>query len=220
MVIASDYRIPDPSRVGPLLNKRKAGLADMGAHHVLVYRSIREPSRVLVMIGVRGKEPVVDLLRSGVFHDWFDAVGVEDIPAVFAGEIVERFDLVDAGSDMPPGVLVSAIVSVDDVGWLTAEMRAAQETFRQAGVRKVWVFRAFDDANEVLILQDIDSEASARRWVKHHDRAADWMENTGIGVYPPLFVGEFLEMVRVDDTDASADVPDQIPGESSAGGTD
>ena len=91
MVIASDYRVPDPTRVWPLLERNKAALADIGAHHVLVYTSTHDYGRVLVMIGVHSREPIVDLLRSRVFFDWFDAAGVEDIPAVFAGEIIDRF---------------------------------------------------------------------------------------------------------------------------------
>ena len=202
MVIASDYRIPDPVKVGRLLEKRKDRLAAMGAHHVLVYRSLREAGRVLVMIGVRSREPIVDLLRSREFFDSFDAAGVDDIPAVFAGEIVDRYDLTESDEELPPGVLVSAIVSVDNTDWLFAELHAAADTFKAAGVRKVWVFRAFDDPHEVLILQDIDTEDNARRWIHQHDAAADWMEHAGVGVYPPLFVGEFLKMVRVDDPDA------------------
>ena len=91
MVIASDYRVPDPSRVWPLLERNKAALADIGAHHVLVYTSTHDHGRVLVMIGVHSREPIVELLRSRVFFDWFDEAGVDDIPAVFAGEIVDRF---------------------------------------------------------------------------------------------------------------------------------
>lgn len=197
MVIASDYRIPDPSRVWPLLERRKDGLADMGAHHVLIYRSLTEPGRVLVMIGVRSREPVVDLLRSRVFFDWFDAVGVEDIPAVFAGEIIDRYELIEAGLDDPPGVLVSGIVSVDNAAWLISELHSAKPTFRDAGVRKVWVFQAFDDSREVMILQEIDNEDNARRWIRQHDEAAAWMADTGVGVYPPLFLGEFVRMLRI-----------------------
>lgn len=91
MVIASDYRVPDPTRVWPLLERNKAALADIGAHHVLVYTSTHDYGRVLVMIGVHSREPIVELLRSRVFFDWFDEAGVDDIPAVFAGEIVDRF---------------------------------------------------------------------------------------------------------------------------------
>lgn len=200
LVIAVDYRIPDPSRVGPLLERRKQALAELGAHHVLVYRSTRDLGRVLVMIGVHSREPVVDLMRSRVFFDWFDAVGVEDIPAVFAGEIVERFDMTDPTErPLPPGVVVAAIVSVDDIAVLVSELRRAKGRFKTAGIRKVWVFNAFDDSQEVLVLQEIDDEDSARRWIEHPDAAAAWMSDAGIGVYPPLFVGEFDSMVRLDE---------------------
>jgi hypothetical protein len=199
LVIAADYRIPDPSRVGPLLQRRQDALAALGAHHVLVYRSTRDAGRVLVMIGVHSREPVVDLMRSRVFFDWFDAVGVEDIPAVFAGEIVERFDMIDrTAPPLPPGVVVAAIVSVDDIAVLVAELRRAKGRFESAGIRKVWVFHAFDDSQEVLVLQEIADEDSARRWIEHPDAAAKWMSRAGIGVYPPLFIGRFDSMVRVD----------------------
>ncbi|MET0901137.1 MAG: fatty-acid--CoA ligase [Mycobacterium sp.] len=199
LVIASDYRIPDPSKVGPLLQRRKDALAQMGAHHVLVYRSTQDHGRVLVMIGIHNREPVEDIMRSGVFFDWFDAAGVEDIPAVFAGEIVERFDMTDPAEGLlPPGVVVSTIVSVDDIEVLVAELHRAETRFKAAGIRKIWVFHAFDDSQEVLILQEVESEDSARRWIEHPDAAAAWMAGAGIGVYPPLFVGEFDSMVRVD----------------------
>jgi hypothetical protein len=200
LVIAADYRIPNPSKVAPLLERRRDALADLGAHHVLVYRSTHEPGRVLVMIGVRSREPVVELMRSRVFFDWFDAVGVEDFPAVFAGEIVERFDLTEpSDGPLPPGVVVSAIVTVDDIEVLVAELRLATTRFRTAGIRKIWVFHAFDDAQEVLVLQEIENEESARRWIEHPDAAAEWMSRAGIGVYPPLFVGEFDSIVRIDE---------------------
>ena len=200
LVIAADYRIPDPAKVGPLVERRKDALAEMGAHHVLVYRSTHDHGRVLVMIGVRSREPVANLMRSRVFFDWFNAVGVEDIPAVFAGEIVERFDFTEpSDGPRPPGIVVSAIVSVDDIGVLVTELRSAISRFRSAGIRRLWVFRAFDDAREVLILQEIDDEDTARRWIDHPDAAAEWMTHAGVGVYPPLFVGEFDSIVRVDE---------------------
>ena len=115
MVIASDYRVPDPDPGVALLKRHKAALADIGAHHVLVYTSTHEHGRVLVMIGVRSREPIVELLRSRVFFDWFDAAGVDDIPAVFAGEIVERFVAEPQSQPQAPGVVVAAIAAVDDV---------------------------------------------------------------------------------------------------------
>ena len=196
MVIASDYRVPDPDRVFPLLQRRKTALADIGAHHVLVYKSTDDYGRVLVMIGLRSREPIVELLRSRVFFDWFDAVGVEDIPAVFAGEIVERFD--SSRRPTAPGTVVAAIASVDDVSNLTTEVRGAMHRFKAAGIRETRIFRAFDDGHEVLILQDIDDEDRARRWIEHPDVVAQWMTRAGVGPYPPLFMGTFVDMLRID----------------------
>lgn len=197
MVIASDYRVPDPTRVWPLLERNKAALADIGAHHVLVYTSTHDYGRVLVMIGVHSREPIVELLRSRVFFDWFDEAGVDDIPAVFAGEIVDRFITRPPTNPRAPGVVVAAIASVNDVTLLTSEVSSAIDRFAQAGIRKTWVFQAFDDDHEVLILQEFPDEDSAREWIDHPDAAAQWMSGAGIGAYPPLFVGRFFDMMRI-----------------------
>lgn len=198
MVIASDYRVPDPTRVWPLLERNKSALADIGAHHVLVYTSTRDHGRVLVMIGVHSREPIVELLRSRVFFDWFDEAGVEDIPAVFAGEIVDRFIAQPPNTPAAPGVVVAAIASVNDVSLLTSEVSTAIDRFTTAGIRKTWVFQAFDDDHEVLILQEFPDEDSARDWIDHPDAAAQWMSGAGIGAYPPLFVGRFFDMMRIE----------------------
>ncbi|ORB87398.1 fatty-acid--CoA ligase [Mycobacterium kansasii] len=199
MVIVSDYRVPDPRRVWPLLQGKKSALAAIGAHHVLVYTSTHDYGRVLVMIGVHSREPIVELLRSRVFFEWFDAVGVEDIPAVFAGEIVDRFiaEAPAAAARRAPGVVVAGIASVDDVSSLTAEVGLAMARFTAAGIRKTWVFQAFDDEHEVLILQEFQDEERARAWIDHPDAAAQWMGRAGVGAYPPLFVGRFAEMMRI-----------------------
>ena len=198
MVIASDYRIPDPTRVWPLLERNKAALADIGAHHVLVYSSTHDFGRVLVMIGVHSREPLVELLRSRVFFDWFDEAGVEDIPAVFAGEIVERFITTPSLAPRAPGVVLAAFASVDDVSTLTAEVGSAMDRFAAAGVRKTWVFQAFDDSREVLILQEFPDEEDAREWIDHPDATAQWMRGgAGVGAYPPLFVGRYFDMMRI-----------------------
>lgn len=200
MVIASDYRVPDPTRVWPLLERNKSALADIGAHHVLVYTSTHDYGRVLVMIGVHTPEPIVELVRSRIFFDWFDAVGVDDIPAVFAGAIVDKIVAgPEATSSVPsaPGVVVAAMASVDNVGTLIAGVHMAMDRFIAAGIRKTWVFQAFDDRDEVLILQEFRDEESAREWIEHPDAAAQWMTGVGVGAYPPLFVGRFSNMMRI-----------------------
>ncbi len=199
LVIASDYRVPDPARVPRLLEKRKAALAEIGAHHVFVHASTIDPGRVLVSIVVHNHEPIVDLLRSRVFFEWFDAVGVTDIPAVFAGALVDGVSLVDSTTPAPPSVVVAAMTSVRDVATLVEHVHLALDRFKTAGIERTWIFQAFDDPREVMILQQIDNEDSARRWIDHPDAAAEWMERAGMGAYPPLFVGKFLHMMRIDE---------------------
>jgi hypothetical protein len=199
IVITSDYRVPDPQRVWPLLQRRKKELAGIGAQSVLVYTSTHDYGRVLVTIVVRSREPIRELLRSRVFFDWFDAVGVEDIPAVFAGEVVKRFEPLPTSNPEAPGVVVAAIASVDDVHVLTEEVSAGLTRFAAAGVRQTWVFQAFDDLNEVMILQELDDEDRARDWIDHPDAAAPWISGAGVGAYPPVFVGKFYDMMRIEE---------------------
>jgi hypothetical protein len=199
LVIASDYRVPDPTRVARLLEGRKSALAAIGAHHVIVHASTLDYGRVLVSIAVENREPIVDVLRSRVFFDWFDAVGVEDIPAVFAGELVDRIDLTDSAIPVSPGVIVAATTSVQDVSRLIEHVHQGLDRFRAAGIQKTWIFQAFDDPQEVMILQQIDNEEDAHRWIEHPDAAAEWIQNAGMGAYPPLFVGKFLHMMRIDE---------------------
>jgi hypothetical protein len=199
IVITSDYRVPDPERVWPLLQRRKRELAGIGAQSVLVYTSTHDYGRVLVTIVVRSREPVRELLQSRVFFDWFDAVGVDDIPAVFAGEIVRRFEQSPPSTQEAPGVILAAMASVDDVGVLLTEVNGATGRFTSAGVRKTWVFRAFDDNHEVMILQELDDEDRARRWIEDPDPAAPWIDGAGRGAYPPVFVGKFYDMMRIDE---------------------
>ena len=200
LVLASDYRVPHPDRVWPLLERRKDALADIGAHHVLVYASTTEPGRVLVMIAIHAREPVLELLRSRVFFDWFDAVGVEDIPAVFAGEVVDRFDVTGETALAAPEVMVSLVTVVDDVPNLVAHVHETVDDLRGAGIRKVLIFSAFDDPREVMLLLQIDDESHARHWLRYSGLAAEWLTKAGIGAYPPVFVGRFQQMIRIEES--------------------
>lgn len=92
-VFAVEFRISESARVGPVLAHHEASLRDLGARYAFVYESVVDPGKVLVVIGVRSEQPLLNLLRSPYFFDWFDAVGIADLPAVFAGETIERFDL-------------------------------------------------------------------------------------------------------------------------------
>ncbi|MEH3128780.1 MAG: fatty-acid--CoA ligase [Mycolicibacterium neoaurum] len=199
LVLVSDYRVPDPSAVWMLLQRRSAALADMGVHHVLVYTSTTDSDRVLVILGIHAHEPVRDLLRSRVFFDWFDAVGVHDLPAVFAGELIERID-VDTDTHAAPPVMVCLVTSVADIVQLNRRVREDAVTLRSAGVQRFWSFRALDDPHEVLLLQQVDDESSARRWLHESENAAVWLAEAGVGAYPPVFIGRFLQMMTIEPT--------------------
>lgn len=200
LVLATDYRPPDPARVWPLLTQNAEALAGLGAHHVLVYSSIEDPGRILVTVGLRSRDPVRKVLGSRLFFEWFDALGVEDIPAVFAGETLDKITIVDADPDQPPGVIVAAITSVRDSRGLVGGLHRELDQIAAAGVRAIRIFRAFDDEHEVMMLQEIDNEADAAAWLANSEIAAAWMNGTGIGAYPPVFVGRFRHMIRIDES--------------------
>ena len=198
LVLTTDYRVPDPTRVWPLLQRRRDGLAALGAHHVFVYKSTTDEERVLVTIALDTREPVAELLRSRAFFEWFDAVGVEDLPAVFAGELIERFDFVAASPAAPPGIVVVGIMVVDDASLFRAYVHETRDLFLKAGIRRVRIFEAFDDPHEVMFLHELSDEESAGRWLNRPDIAAEWFSDAGVGAYPPLFIGRFAHMMRID----------------------
>ena len=180
----------------------------MAAHHVVIYKSIWEPGRVLVTIGIRHSNSVRDVLRSPAIFELFDVSGVDDIPAIFAGEVVEKIDLAEPSPDEAvPGVIVGVVTHVEDVATLMDKVHGAAARFAQAGVRKVWVYRALDDGQEVMILQEIEDEVRARRWIDHPDAAAEWMSfdtggqdwEDGTGAYPTVFVGKLAHLMAVDE---------------------
>ncbi len=199
LVLVSDYRVPDPSAVWMLIQQRTDALARMGVHHVLVYTSTTDSDRVLVILGIHAHGPVRDLLRSRAFFDWFDAVGVQDLPAVFAGELLERIDF-DTDTHAAPPVMVCLVTLVADIDRLNSRVRDDAVAFRAAGVQRFWSFRALDDPHEVLMLQQIDDESAARRWLNESDDADVWLAEAGVGAYPPVFIGRFLQMMTIEPT--------------------
>ncbi|KUI26661.1 fatty-acid--CoA ligase [Mycobacterium sp. IS-1742] len=200
LILACDFRVDDPERMWAWLDKKKAGLNAIGAHHVVMYKSIWEPGRVLTTIGIRHPKSVREVLRSPAIFELFDISGVDDIPPVFGGEVVEKIDLDGPSSQRHvAGVVVGAMAAVDDVQALMVKVHDGLDRFRDAGVCKVWVYQALDDGQEVMILQEIDDERSARQWIDHPDASAEWMSRAGLGAYPTLFVGKLAHVMAVDD---------------------
>ena len=197
IVLASQYRVRDAARMWTAMKDYAGHLSRLGAHHVVGYQSTANPHEVLVTIGIRTDRPVEKVLSSDAVLRWFDVAGVVDIPPIFVGTVVDKISisLSDKSSrQMPPAVIVAATTSVEDVTALVSEIRAATDRFVASGIRKVWVYEAVDQPNEVLVLQEIDDLARARQWIKLPDTAAMWMARAGLRAYPPLFVGTLMEV--------------------------
>ena len=198
LILACDFRVDDVGRMWEWLKKRHGDLSSIGAHHVVLYESIWEPRRVLVTIGIRHPRSIREVLRSPALFEWFDISGADDIPPIFWGEVVEKIDLdPPVGEEHIGRVVMGVMSSVDDVPALMVKVHDGLERFKQGGVRKIWVYRALDDGQEVLILQEIGDEVSARQWIEHPDAAAEWMANVGLGAYPTRFVGRFAHLMSV-----------------------
>jgi hypothetical protein len=200
LILACDFRVEDFDRMWRWLSRRRENLASIGAHHVVVYTSIWEPGRVLVTIGIRHARSIRDLLRSPALFEWFDIAGLDDIPPIFGGEVVEKIDLYEPSpADHVGRVVVGVMSAVDDVSVLMTKLHDGLDRFKRGGVRKIWVYRALDDGREVMILQEIDTEINARQWIDHPDAAAEWMSTAGLGAYPTQFVGKFAHLMSIDE---------------------
>jgi hypothetical protein len=196
LVLALDYRVDDIDRTWSLIRDDHTPLLGLGARHAVLYTAVSEPQRVLVTIGLRHRLSVKELLRSPAVFEWFDRSGVNDLPAIFAGEVTEKIDLAQPDPDQPGSeVIVGVVSTVADPADLMAKVHRGLDRFADAGVRKVWVYQAVDDGNEVMTLLEIDNAASAQRWIDHPDTAAEWMTGMGAGGYPRPFVGKFAAAI-------------------------
>ena len=212
LVLAADYRVPDFDHWWAALAGDLPRLPGLGPHHVVVYRSLQDASRVFVTIGVTERGPVDVLLRSPVMMSWFDSAGVDEIPPMFAGEVVEKLDLdpqaarpgvAEPGAAAAGAVIVAAIAPVgrlEGLDRLRASVHGAVARLAASGVRRFWIYRALDDQAEVMILQEIATERQAEQWVRHPDAAAAFMAEAGVGAYPPLFVGRLVDAIEVPGT--------------------
>jgi hypothetical protein len=200
LILACDFRVDDVDRMWKWLKKHRDPLASIGAHHVVLYTSIWEPGRVLVTIGIRQAHSIRDVLRSPAIFEWFDISGADDIPPIFGGEVVEKIDLYAPSPEDHVGrIVVGVMAAVEDVSALMAKVHAGVGRFKAGGVRKIWVYRALDDGREVMILQEIEDEVSARQWIEHPDAAAEWMSQAGLGAYPTQFVGKFAHLMSIEE---------------------
>jgi hypothetical protein len=199
-VVACDFRVDDVERMWSWLQQQADGLASIGAHHVVLYTSIWEPGRILVTIGIRHARSIREVLRSRALFEWFDVSGADDIPPIFGGQVVEKIDVSDASADEHVDrVVVGVMSAVEDVSALMVRVHDALERFKRGRVHKIWVYRALDDGREVMVLQEIEDETSARQWIEHPDAAEEWRAKAGLGAYPKHFVGRLAHIMALDE---------------------
>jgi hypothetical protein len=206
LVLAADYRVPDFDHWWAAIAGDLARLPGLGVHTVVVYRSLQDASRIFVNIGVVERGPVDALLRSPIMFSWFDSAGVDEIPPMFVGQVVEKLNLdpdtlearpAATGTGSPATVIVGAIAPVGQLDRLRASIHAAVPRLAASGVRRFWIYRALDDQAEVMVLQEIATERQAEQWVHHPDAAASFMAEAGVGAYPPLFVGRLVQIIKL-----------------------
>lgn len=198
LVLAADHQVDDVQCVQSLLPNYQAALSAIGAHHLVLYRSVQDTGRILVTLGIRQPRSVAELLRSGGVVGWFNDLGIEDLPAIFAGRLLAKLDLEGPTPlTQQARVIVKAVAPVRDVALLVANARDAASELTEAGMRKFWVYQAFDDPQEAMIMTEVDSKNSAQRWIDNPGPSAEWLSEAGIGVYPELFIGEVVQVVTI-----------------------
>jgi hypothetical protein len=199
LVLALDCKVDDFEHWWAVTRARVPQLASWPAHHLVVYRSLNDGNRIFLTVGLQGDVPLEPLLASPEVRSFFDASGIGDIPAIFAGRVVEKLEL-QQESDQFTGVtavVVAGIVPIPDFGRFWERVHADIDKIRAAGVIRYWAYRAIDSAEEVMILQERSDESRATHWLQEPRAGREWMTRAGVGVYPPLFVGRLVEVIDI-----------------------
>jgi hypothetical protein len=174
-----------------------ATLPRLRPHPPVLSRGLADADRIFSTVGIRQREPLEALLRSPQIFEWFDSAGVDDVPSIFAGQVIEKLDLTTY-TGQPGAVIVAGIVRLDDPQRWLDNVHASAQDLLAGGVTRVWTYQALDDEQELMILQEIDTEKHAKRWITYKDNVAEWMARAGVGAYPPLFVGRLADVLAVD----------------------
>ena len=127
---------------------------------------------------------------------WFDSAGVEELPPLFAGEVVEKLELTgEAAAPAAGAVIVAAIApigrldGVEGVDRLCASVHAAVARLAASGVQPLLDLPRAGRPGRGDDPAQIATERQAEQWIRHPDAAAAFMAEAGAGAYPPLFVG-------------------------------
>jgi hypothetical protein len=204
-MLAADYRVADFDRWWDAMRRDRDDLATLGVHLLVVYRSAGDPRHVFVMAGLRTRERLDRVLSSPLLMEWFDRAGLENVPPVFVGTRVEAVRFGEGGrSDLPPGlvptgVVIARVVRLADYDRYLDVVHAQQRRLPAMGMRQFWIYRAVDDGDEVMSIQEVDSLEHAHAWLRRPESDAQIDSEPGVGVYPPIFVGTVAGVVEIDE---------------------
>jgi hypothetical protein len=95
IILAADCRVDDIEETWALLEEPESCLANSEA---VVHPFMWPPHRDVMTDGERATS-VADLLRAPVAFELFDIARIGEIPGLFAGEVVEKFDLCEPSRD-------------------------------------------------------------------------------------------------------------------------
>ena len=85
---------------------------------------------------------------------------------------------------------LTVIYAVPDFDRWAAVLASADD--EMDGVERMTVHRSIEDPNEVMVELDLRSEADARA-VLQSPGLRDFFDQTGVDVYPPVFIGEIRD---------------------------
>src|SRR5947209_5958954 len=95
------------------------------------------------------------------------------------------------GRRRDPKVVFAAIFPVEDVeSWRNVE--GLNAWLAEAGVEGMTLYRAVDNPNEVMAVLDMRSQSHAEALVSHEELRT-WLDRSGVGIYPSVFVGKEIK---------------------------
>lgn len=94
--------------------------------------------------------------------------------------------------------VMAGIAKVEDY----PRLRATLDRAVRAGLcDRVEVLRAADDAAEMLVLVHVDSVERAEELLQHPRYTRAFFEQAGVEEYPPLFIGDLVDVFPAEQAD-------------------
>jgi hypothetical protein len=95
--------------------------------------------------------------------------------------------------------LLTIIHPVPDVDrWTAVLLRESAKDRPRRGLLRRKAYRSLDDPNEVMVQLEFDSAESAQAFLPSIDLRG-LLDEIGLEIYPPVFIGVEIDELRVDD---------------------